>query len=143
MNFLEHKESLKTTLENALHVNKDRVKKTVALCNYLDSEFYDESYEEEIQVTSHIEKQIGVIAKKMLLSLTETLPSESLHVDYEIPKIFEAYEGIFYLWGTTVEDNQPVKKPAFNRYQKPLSNSESFMVMVDLHKGIEIIPWNQ
>lgn len=143
MNFLENKELLEHHLSEALHVNNERVKKTVALCNYLDSEFYDASEEDEIQVVSHIKKQMQVIAQKMITSIEEAFTCKQLSFGYVIPSFYETYEGIFYIWGIYIDEEQPLNVPLIKRHPRSVSDVKSFIVMVDIRKGIEIIPWNQ
>ena len=143
MNFYENQEILKKHLIAALHVNKERIKKTVALCNYLDSEFYDANNEEEIQVNSHIEKQIETIAKKMKEFLDESFSDETLIFGHNIPSFYEKYEGIFYLWGITTDQEKPLENPTFSKHPRSVLAHEQFITLVDLRKGIEFIPWNQ
>ena len=143
MNFFENKDTLQLHLNEALHVNKERIKKVVTLCDYLDSDFYDAQDEEEIQVVSHIEKQLEIICTKMLKVLSDSFTCKDLNFGYCLPAFYKRHEGIFYLWGMMSDEEKLLETPTFKKHPTFVNNQERFIATVDIRKGIEIIPWNQ
>ena len=137
MNFKEKKIEIENILKDVFEKKSELIKKTVELYGYIDPEFFDKSYEDDIKVTNQIEKRVQVI-KDLILTKVKTLNEEDEELEFYSSKLtLENYEPIIYLYG-----NSSDKKMKFKSLPKALDEEENFFIVIDFTKGFYLLPWS-
>ena len=137
MNFKDKKTEIKEILNTVFQSKSELIKKTAELYNYIDPEFFDKSYKDDIKVTKQIEKRVHVI-KDLILSQIKTLNKEDEVLEYYTTKLtHENYEPILYLYGNSAE-----KKIKFKTLPKMIKEEESFFIVIDFTNGFYLLPWS-
>ena len=137
MNFKEKKIELESILKTIFTEKSKLITKANSLYSYIDPEFFDNSYEDDIKVTSKIEKSLHVV-KGLILSQIKTLNKENEELEFYSSKFtHENYEPILYLYG-----NSPEKKIKFKTVPKTIKEEESFFIIIDFTNGFYLLPWS-
>jgi len=101
LNFKEKKIELESILKTIFTEKSKLITKANSLYSYIDPEFFDNSYEDDIKVTSKIEKSLHVV-KGLILSQIKTLNKENEELEFYSSKFtHENYEPILYLYGNS------------------------------------------
>jgi len=121
LNFKEKKIEIENILETISEEKSELIKNTNNLYSYIDPEFFDNSYEDDIKVTLQIEKRV-LLVKDLILSKIKILNEKEDDLEFFTTKFtHENYEPIIYLYGNT-----PEKKIKFKTIPKTNSEEESF-----------------
>ena len=137
MNFKEKKIEIEDILKAVFLEKSKLIKNTNSLYSYIDPEFFDESYEDDIKVTNKIEKRLHVV-KALILSKIKTLNKENEELEFYSSKFtHENYEPILYLYG-----NSPEKKIKFKTLPKTIKEEDSFFIIIDFTNGFYLLPWS-
>ncbi len=137
MNFKEKKIELESILKTIFTEKSKLITKANSLYSYIDPEFFDKSYEDDIKVSNKIEKSLHVV-KDLILYKIKTLNKENKELEFYSSKFtHENYEPILYLYG-----NSPEKKIKFKTVPKTIKEEESFFIIIDFTKGFYLLPWS-
>jgi hypothetical protein len=137
LNFKEKKPEIEDILKIVFAEKCELITKANSLYSYIDPEFFDKSYEDDIKVTNKIEKSLHVV-KDLILSQIKTLNEEDEELEFYSSKFtHENYEPILYLYG-----NSPEKKIKFKTLPKTIKEEESFFIIIDFTNGFYLLPWS-
>jgi hypothetical protein len=137
LNFKEKKIEIDNILKIVFTEKYKLITKTNGLYSYIDPEFFDKSYEDDIKVTNKIEKSLHVV-KDLILSKIKVLNKENEKLEFYSSKFtHENYEPILYLYG-----NSPEKKIKFKTVPKTIKEEESFFIIIDFTNGFYLLPWS-
>lgn len=137
MNFKDKKSEIEDILKTVFQEKSELIKNTNSLYSYIDPEFFDNSYEDDIKVTKNIEKRLHVI-KDLILSKIRTLNEEEVELKLFSTKLtHENYEPILYLYGSSLE-----KEIKFRAVPKVIDEKESFFIIIDFINGYKLLPWS-
>lgn len=137
MNFKEKKIEIDNILKIVFTEKYKLITKTNNLYSYIDPEFFDKSYEDDIKVTNKIEKSLRVV-KDLILSKIKVINKENEKLEFYSSKFtHENYEPILYLYG-----NSPEKKIKFKTVPKTIKEEESFFIIIDFTNGFYLLPWS-
>lgn len=138
MNFKENKLEIETILKDTFKEKELFIMKTNELFSFIDPEFFDKSYEDDILVSNQIKKRTLVIAKLIETRIKEKLEDEDNFIDFKTIKFnFEDYDPIIFLHGYKKEQNSK-----FKTLPKEIKNSEEFFISLDFIKGFHLLPWS-
>jgi len=137
LNFKEKKTEIKNILEIIFEQKSEFIKNTNNLYSYIDPEFFDNSYEDDIKITKNIEKRVDIV-KELILSKIKILDNKKNDLEFFTTKLtHENYEPIIYLYGNTLE-----KKIKFKTLPKTITEEESFFIVIDFLNGFSLLPWS-
>lgn len=138
MNFKEKKVVIETILKETFKEKELFIMKTNELFSFIDPEFFDKSYEDDILVSNQIKKRTLVIAKLIETRIKEKFEDKENLIDFKTIKFnFEDYDPIIYIHGYKNEKNSKFKTPP-----KEIKNSEEFFISLDFIKGFYLLPWS-
>jgi len=137
LNFKEKKSEIESILKNIYDEKSKLIKKTDKLYSYIDPEFFDKSYEDDIKISNQIEKRVTII-KDLILTDIKKLNEEDEKIEFYSTKLtHEKYEPIIYLYG-----NLPEKKLKFKTLPSYIEDENSFFIVIDFAKGFYLLPWS-
>ena len=137
MNFKEKKIEIENILKNIFEEKAELIKNTNSLYSYIDPEFFDKSYEEDIKITKNIEKRLFLV-KNLILTKIKDLNVKEEELEFFTTKLtHETYEPILYLYGNSLE-----KKIKFKTVPKTINNEESFFIIIDFINSYKLLPWS-
>ena len=138
MNFQEKKSEIETILKEIFKEKELFIMKTNELFSFIDPEFFDKSYEDDILVSDQIKKRVLVIAKLLESKIKEKIEHEENLISFQIMKFnFEDYEPIIYIYGHNKKEN--VK---FKSLPKEIKSNEEIFITLDFIKGFYLLPWS-
>ncbi len=137
MNFKEKKIELENILKIVFQEKSELIKKTNELYSYIDPEFFDTSYEDDIKIAKQIEKRLHLI-KDLILSKIKDISDKRENLEFYSTKLsHENYEPILYLYG-----NIPGKKIKFKTLPNKIQEEKSFFITIDFTNGFYLLPWS-
>ncbi len=141
MSIREQKVEIENILSNIYITKADILKNVSELTNYIDTEVFDISYEEDKNISDLIQKRVNYISNLVIDALKSTLKDSDL-IEFKTSKIdFEVYEPICYIYGfkkLNEEDEYRFKKLHVNSC---IENENAFLIILDLVNGAKIVPW--
>ena len=138
MNFKENKSYIETILKDTFKDKELFIIKTNELSSFIDPEFFDESYEDDILISNQIKKRVFVITKIIEDKIKEKFEDEEKILEFQKIKFeFKDYEPIIYIYGHKKE-----QKNKFKKIPKEIKNSEEFFISLDFIKGFYLLPWS-
>lgn len=138
MNFKENKLKIETILSEIYQEKNSLIIKTNDLFSFIDPEFFDESYEEDMLVSNQIKKRTLVIANLVTTRIKQELEEKEDFITFETMKFdFQNYEPIIYIYGYISDKKSKFKKPP-----KDIKNNEEFFISLDFIKGFQLLPWS-
>ena len=138
MNFKENKSEIEAILKNTFKEKELFIMKTNDLFSFIDPEFFDESYEDDILVSNQIKKRLLVISKLIESRIKEKFEDEENFIEFQTNKFnFEEYEPIIFIYGYKKE-----QKSKYKIIPKEIKNNEEFFITLDFIKGFYLLPWS-
>ena len=138
MNFKEKKLEIETILETVFKEKEMFIVKTNELSSYIDPEFFDKSYEDDMLICKQIQKKLHVVSKLIENRIKDKFEDENNRIEFQSIKFgLEDYETIMYLYGYKKE-----KKYKFKTLPKSIKDGENFFIVIDFTKGALLLPWS-
>lgn len=138
MNFKENKFEIENILKSIYKEKEMLIMKTNELSSYIDPEFFDKSYKDDILVCNQIEKKLHLIVDLIKKQIKDNFEKEDDLLEFQSFKFdLEDYEPIIYLYGYKNE-----KKPKFKSLPKVVNDEESIFIVIDFIKGAKLLPWS-
>jgi hypothetical protein len=138
LNFKENKTEIEKILKETFEQKKLSIIKTKELFSFIDPEFFDKSYEDDILVSNQIKKRVLLIVKLIESRIKEKFENEENLIEFQTIKFnFEDYEPIIYIYGYKKE-----QKNKFKTLPKEIKSNEEFFISLDFIKGFYLLPWS-
>ncbi|WP_024954458.1 hypothetical protein [Sulfurospirillum arcachonense] len=137
MNFKEKKSEIEDILKNIFKEKEILIMKTNELFSYIDPEFFDKSYEDDILICTQINKKLQFVSNLIQNRIKEYFDDEDDSIEFKSYKFdLEDYEPIVYLYGYKKD-----KKTNFKTLPKVINDEENIFFIIDFIKGAKLLPW--
>lgn len=138
MNFKEKKIEIELILQKIFSEKQVLINKTNELFLFIDPEFYNKSYEDDILVTNQIKKRLLVITQLIEKNIRENFIDEENFVIFNTLKFnLEDYEPIIYLYAHSTD-----QKTKFKSLPKVINYNDELLISIDFIKGFSLLPWS-